>query len=37
MPDWFPDNLAEVAVFTPLRIVFLVIVAIAGSTDHAAG
>ncbi len=29
MPDWFPDNLAEVAVFTPLRIAFLVIVAIA--------
>jgi small conductance mechanosensitive channel len=29
MPVWFPDNLAEVAVFTPLRIVFLIIVAIA--------
>ena len=29
MPDWFPDNLAEVAVFTPLRIAFLVIAAIA--------
>ena len=27
MPDWFPHNLAEVAVFTPLRIVFLVVVA----------
>ena len=29
MPVWFPDNLAEVAVFTPLRIAFLIIVAIA--------
>jgi moderate conductance mechanosensitive channel len=28
VPDWFPDNLAEVALFTPLRIVFLVLVAI---------
>ena len=28
MPDWFPDNLAEVAVFTPLRIAFLILVAI---------
>ena len=27
MPDWFPDNLAEVVVFTPLRIIFLIIVA----------
>lgn len=26
MPSWFPHNLAEAAVFTPLRIVFLVIV-----------
>jgi len=29
VPDWFPDNLAEVALFTPLRILFLVVVAIA--------
>lgn len=29
MPDWFPDNLAEVGLFTPLRIIFLIIVAIA--------
>jgi moderate conductance mechanosensitive channel len=29
VPDWFPDNVAEVALFTPLRIVFLVVVAIA--------
>ena len=29
MPDWFPDNVAEVALFTPLRIAFLVVVAIA--------
>jgi moderate conductance mechanosensitive channel len=28
VPDWFPDNLAEVAVFTPLRIAFLLLVAI---------
>jgi small-conductance mechanosensitive channel len=28
VPDWFPDNLAEVAVFTPLRILFLVVLAI---------
>jgi moderate conductance mechanosensitive channel len=28
VPDWFPDNLAEVAVFTPLRIAFLILVAI---------
>jgi small conductance mechanosensitive channel len=28
VPDWFPDNLAEVALFTPLRIVFLLLVAI---------
>jgi small conductance mechanosensitive channel len=28
MPDWFPHNLAQVAVFTPLRIAFLIIVAI---------
>ncbi len=27
MPDWFPHNLAEIAVFTPLRIAFLIIVA----------
>ena len=26
MPDWFPHNLAEVVVFTPLRIIFLIIV-----------
>lgn len=29
MPDWFPDNLAELAVFAPLQIVFLVVLAIA--------
>ena len=29
MPDWFPDNLAEVGLFIPLRIIFLIIVAIA--------
>jgi len=28
VPDWFPDNLAEVAVFAPLRIAFLIGVAI---------
>ena len=28
VPDWFPDNLAEVADFAPLRIIFLVAVAI---------
>ena len=28
VPDWFPDNLAEVADFAPLRIMFLVVVAI---------
>ena len=28
MPDWFPDNLAEVALFTPLRILFLIVVAV---------
>jgi len=28
MPDWLPKNLAEAVVFTPLRIVFLVVVAI---------
>ena len=28
MPDWFPHDLAEVALFTPLRIAFLVLVAI---------
>ena len=28
MPDWFPHNLAEVVVFTPLRIIFLIIVAV---------
>ncbi|HLL62674.1 MAG TPA: mechanosensitive ion channel domain-containing protein [Propionibacteriaceae bacterium] len=28
MPDWFPDNLAEVALFAPLRIAFLILVAI---------
>ena len=28
MPDWFPHNLAEVAVFVPLRIAFLVVAAL---------
>ncbi len=28
MPDWFPHNLAEVALFTPLRIAFLILVAV---------
>ena len=28
MPDWFPHNLAELVVFTPLRIAFLVFAAI---------
>jgi len=28
VPDWFPENLAEVALFTPLRIAFLIVVAI---------
>ncbi len=28
MPVWFPDNLAEVAVFTPLRIIFLILVTV---------
>ena len=28
MPDWLPGNLAEVALFVPLRIAFLVVVAI---------
>ena len=28
MPDWFPNNLAELVAFTPLRIAFLVIAAI---------
>jgi moderate conductance mechanosensitive channel len=28
VPDWFPANLAEVALFTPLRIAFLILVAI---------
>ena len=27
MPDWFPDNLAEVLAFTPVRIVLLIIAA----------
>jgi small conductance mechanosensitive channel len=27
VPDWFPHNLAEVVVFTPLRIAFLIVVA----------
>jgi small-conductance mechanosensitive channel len=27
MPDWFPHNLAELEVFTPLRIVFLLLIA----------
>ena len=26
MPDWFPHNLPEVVVFTPLRILFLIVV-----------
>ena len=28
MPDWFPHKLADVVVFTPLRILFLVVVAV---------
>jgi moderate conductance mechanosensitive channel len=28
VPDWFPHNLTEVALFTPLRIVFLIVVTI---------
>lgn len=28
MPSWFPSNLAEVAVFVPLRVLFLIIVAL---------
>jgi small-conductance mechanosensitive channel len=28
VPDWFPHNLAEVAVFTPLRIIFLILVTV---------
>lgn len=28
MPTWFPHNLADVALFTPLRIVFLIVVAL---------
>lgn len=28
MPEWFPSNLAEAVLFAPLRIVFLVIVAL---------
>ena len=28
MPDWLPDSFAEVALFTPLRIAFLIVVAI---------
>ena len=28
MPDWFPDNLPEVLVFTPLRILFLIMVTV---------
>ncbi|HET9872897.1 MAG TPA: mechanosensitive ion channel domain-containing protein [Propionibacteriaceae bacterium] len=28
MPDWFPSNLAEAALFTPVRIVFLIFVAL---------
>jgi len=27
VPDWFPHNLPEVVVFTPLRILFLIVVA----------
>jgi moderate conductance mechanosensitive channel len=28
VPDWFPDNLPEVLVFTPLRILFLIVVTV---------
>jgi small-conductance mechanosensitive channel len=28
MPDWFPHNVAELEVFTPLRIAFLILVAL---------
>jgi moderate conductance mechanosensitive channel len=28
VPDWFPHNLTEVALFTPLRILFLIVVTI---------
>ena len=28
MPDWFPHNLPEVVVFTPLRILFLILVTV---------
>ncbi len=28
MPDWFPSNLAELVVFAPLRITFLILLAI---------
>jgi small-conductance mechanosensitive channel len=28
VPDWFPDNLPEVLVFTPLRILFLLVVTV---------
>jgi small-conductance mechanosensitive channel len=28
MPDWFPHNLAQLEVFTPLRIAFLILIAI---------
>ena len=28
MPAWFPHSLAELVVFTPLRIIFLIIVAV---------
>ncbi len=34
MPDWFPHNLAEVVVFTPLRIIFLIIVAVLARADR---
>jgi moderate conductance mechanosensitive channel len=28
VPDWFPDNLAEVVLFPPLRILFLIVVTV---------
>lgn len=28
MPDWFPDNLAETALFVPLRVAFLIVAAL---------
>ena len=35
MPDWFPSNLAELVIFTPLRIAFLVVAGDLGAGDHA--